>query len=751
MIKKFTLWIKTPKLNKASRQGIFLKFLLIFLVCILLPVLLLGALWYRDVNRTIRRQIIESEQRCLKQITEESARIQERIAQDLLSVLYGTSFQTYCSQGRPEDLVRLMKDFDWVKNSNSSLYSIYLYDSAEERIWDSASRIQDAEDFYDTTWLDMLEADVGIQILSSRRNMDSSFAENLSESLTLYYPEKAVLTVVTPVVSQARLAGNIDLGKLGGELESYLYNEGKSVYLLSEDAVFYKSSQAAELSEDLKNQAWSGDESFYEYWGGENVWFACRLGTSDLYYLETYKVSDLFASSAGYGNYVIRITFLLLVSLTILAVFVASRIYRPFDELYALSENPPADYDAHTEAQMLGRVYRSIEKNPEEEKRNQQRQNEFVSSSMLNMLFYGNISQETFLGRNQQFRTEDAADKRYRILLCYMRPSGQPMDETRNNRLREVINTYLTARLDGILTEVSQDSFAVLFAGSSEEHIAQTQVRLMEIFDELTECRNCFVASECFGADADIREQYLQCMNTLQNECFFLKEEDEVSLLEPKEEENPGYKNLLKYAPILIRSTVQGERETMTAVLSDLEAECNIYHSRKYAQNLCARILSEIDKELNLTAEGADPIRKVYETKTLPELIAYMNAVLERKIDRLQRDSQPSESKYYQEALTFIQENYAKNINVTDVANAVGISYVYLSKIFKAYHPGDTRMMDYLNDIRITKACDLLTQTNQTLNEIAEQVGYNNVQSFARYFKKYKGMTPGDYRKKQDL
>ena len=106
------------------------------------------------------------------------------------------------------------------------------------------------------------------------------------------------------------------------------------------------------------------------------------------------------------------------------------------------------------------------------------------------------------------------------------------------------------------------------------------------------------------------------------------------------------------------------------------------------------------------------------------------------------------EELYYEKAILYIQENYMKNINITDVADAVGISYVYLSKIFKVYQKDEMRMVDCLNVIRIERAVSLLEETNDTLPEIAEKVGYNNVQSMNRFFKKYKGVTPGDYRKK---
>ncbi|GMQ57511.1 hypothetical protein AN1V17_19060 [Vallitalea sediminicola] len=49
--------------------------------------------------------------------------------------------------------------------------------------------------------------------------------------------------------------------------------------------------------------------------------------------------------------------------------------------------------------------------------------------------------------------------------------------------------------------------------------------------------------------------------------------------------------------------------------------------------------------------------------------------------------------------------------------------------------------------MKIEKAKDLLVSTKMTINQIAEEVGYNNVTSFIRRFKQLIGTTPGRYRK----
>lgn len=55
---------------------------------------------------------------------------------------------------------------------------------------------------------------------------------------------------------------------------------------------------------------------------------------------------------------------------------------------------------------------------------------------------------------------------------------------------------------------------------------------------------------------------------------------------------------------------------------------------------------------------------------------------------------------------------------------------------------------EYVNGLRMRRAKQLLTSLHLKIQEIASAVGYQNVNSFIRMFKRYSGMTPGEYRKK---
>ena len=78
------------------------------------------------------------------------------------------------------------------------------------------------------------------------------------------------------------------------------------------------------------------------------------------------------------------------------------------------------------------------------------------------------------------------------------------------------------------------------------------------------------------------------------------------------------------------------------------------------------------------------------------------------------------------------------------MAELVGMSDSAFSHFFKS--KTNTTFIDYVNSLRIAKACQLLSDTNQTVSEICYSSGFNNMSNFIRMFKKKKQYTPNEYR-----
>lgn len=94
--------------------------------------------------------------------------------------------------------------------------------------------------------------------------------------------------------------------------------------------------------------------------------------------------------------------------------------------------------------------------------------------------------------------------------------------------------------------------------------------------------------------------------------------------------------------------------------------------------------------------------------------------------------------------LEYMKENFAMDISLRKAADFINISESYLSFIFKK--ETGTGFTDYLNMLRVEKAAYLVVNSNLPIYEIAQQVGYENINYFGRIFKKIKGVSPQKYR-----
>lgn len=95
-------------------------------------------------------------------------------------------------------------------------------------------------------------------------------------------------------------------------------------------------------------------------------------------------------------------------------------------------------------------------------------------------------------------------------------------------------------------------------------------------------------------------------------------------------------------------------------------------------------------------------------------------------------------------AKAYITEHYADDISLDDVSRAVNISPYYFSKVFRA-ETGDT-FIEYVTNIRIEKAKELLHGAELSMKEICGQIGYADPNYFSRIFKKNVGMTPTEFK-----
>ncbi|HVV71129.1 MAG TPA: helix-turn-helix domain-containing protein, partial [Verrucomicrobiae bacterium] len=96
-------------------------------------------------------------------------------------------------------------------------------------------------------------------------------------------------------------------------------------------------------------------------------------------------------------------------------------------------------------------------------------------------------------------------------------------------------------------------------------------------------------------------------------------------------------------------------------------------------------------------------------------------------------------------ARQFIEERKAEDISLRDVAKVVNVSTFYFCKLFKK--ATGLTFTEYLSQVRIAKAKNLLLNPNLRVSEIAYDIGYQSLTHFNRTFHRITGQSPTAYRK----
>ena len=97
------------------------------------------------------------------------------------------------------------------------------------------------------------------------------------------------------------------------------------------------------------------------------------------------------------------------------------------------------------------------------------------------------------------------------------------------------------------------------------------------------------------------------------------------------------------------------------------------------------------------------------------------------------------------QVVDYMEKNYSRHITLDDLAGAVQMSPRYFCRFFSEMT--HQTPMDYLNRQRIEHACSLLAVADESITEVAYKSGFNDLSYFIRTFRKYKGVTPGKYKR----
>jgi AraC family transcriptional regulator, L-rhamnose operon transcriptional activator RhaR len=171
----------------------------------------------------------------------------------------------------------------------------------------------------------------------------------------------------------------------------------------------------------------------------------------------------------------------------------------------------------------------------------------------------------------------------------------------------------------------------------------------------------------------------------------------------------------------------------------------------------------EFDVDLKLTAAQQADIMLIFEkmyveysTKQkgytsilkllLPELLIKMYRAYKAQHNLSSCSCKSFKHKIILDSIDYLKHNYSKKLKVDDLCNQAFLSKSYFTCLFKSVT--GTNVIDYIQRIRIEKACELLINGEHKITEVMELVGYSDYRFFNKSFKKVTGLTANMYKKK---
>jgi len=127
-------------------------------------------------------------------------------------------------------------------------------------------------------------------------------------------------------------------------------------------------------------------------------------------------------------------------------------------------------------------------------------------------------------------------------------------------------------------------------------------------------------------------------------------------------------------------------------------------------------------------------------------LAEWLRSLTEEIVDVVTRSHSNRYDGIVRKAMRFIDEHYAENISVKDVADEVCVSESYFKSIFRK--GSGYSYSEYLTRVRMEKAKELLNTTEKPVTEIAMDIGFHTPTSFSSLFRREVGLSPSQYRKK---
>ncbi len=249
-----------------------------------------------------------------------------------------------------------------------------------------------------------------------------------------------------------------------------------------------------------------------------------------------------------------------------------------------------------------------------------------------------------------------------------------------------------------------------------------------------------------------------EAANKLARRRFFCEEgvhfaeADDKNIIPELKDKDAIKEDLKNYSDRIFDSVINGNNSKMINVLEELadhiraqdmdSSDVCLYITEILLQ-LKDRLTKQYPKLSDLFDSHAGIIEFIESRFYLYEIMQYVTDIMVKVIGRLHEHA--SNENIIDDIISYTDRNYMQPLTLEDLAAQFGYNSGYLGRLFT--RTTGTGYNYYLNECRIKKAREFLSEGKYKVYEVAQLVGYNDVDYFSKKFRKHAGMTPAEFRK----
>lgn len=187
----------------------------------------------------------------------------------------------------------------------------------------------------------------------------------------------------------------------------------------------------------------------------------------------------------------------------------------------------------------------------------------------------------------------------------------------------------------------------------------------------------------------------------------------------------------------------------LKALFSELQISRSYdeYSLKRLCQNLIYSTISTLEQLKQPVTELSSSKLKLFKTIDHAFDIEELESILIQFLEELKtivRRSDHQQSLILHQIYEYVNENYANDISLSEMASRLHLNYTYLSSYFK--QRTKENLTSYISRVRTDKAKELLFDQELSVSEISRLTGFSDHNYFSKVFKKMTGMTPVEYR-----